>query len=149
MGLAIRSNEPETALEDPLLNWLLQRRRIRADTLVARELFWHGRRIDVVTLTKTGVATAYELKLRHMRRALEQSSLNGVSFDRSCIVTASRPAKENLAQAEALGLGVMLVNLATDRVHLLLRPVLQDVGPVVRLRLRRQIESCAGGPYVR
>src|ERR1035438_9281258 len=135
MALRVQPSEPEEAMEEPLLVWLTRRRWIRSDTLVVRELPWHGRRVDVATLTKTGIATAYELKLHHTRRVLEQSSLNGLSFDRSCIVTASRPSQENLGQAVALGLGILLVNLVTNQVDLLLRPVLQDVGPTVRLRL--------------
>ncbi len=147
--MALQLSEPEEAMEAPLLVWLTRRRWIRNDTLVIRELPWHGRRVDVATLTKTGVSTAYELKLRHTRRVLEQSSLNALSFDRSCIVTASRPSQENLAQAEALGLGILLMNLATGSVELLLSPVRQDIAPTVRLRLRSKIESGAGDVYVR
>ena len=72
----------EAHMEQPLLEWLERMGRIRPGTIVMRELFWFGRRIDLVTLTRSGRATAYELKLRHNKRAVQQASYNRLAFDR-------------------------------------------------------------------
>ena len=48
----------EAHMEQPLLEWLERMGRIRPGTIVMRELFWFGRRIDLVTLTRSGRATA-------------------------------------------------------------------------------------------
>ena len=98
----------EAHLLPPLLSWLEDRRRVRADTLIARELPWRGRRIDCVTLTSTLVATAYELKVKQTARVLEQAAYNRLAFDRSYMVTVCRPSGRYLADARAAGVGVIL-----------------------------------------
>jgi len=147
--VAAQIRHPEQAMMEPLLDWLLNHGWIRHDTMLAPELPWHGRRVDLAALTRTGISSAFELKLAHTRRVLEQSSLNGLSFDRSCIVTATRPSQPNLGQAAQLGLGVILVRPDSGLVELLLRPTTQKVEAAVRLRLRRKIHSIAGDLDVR
>ena len=138
----------EEALLAPLIDWLVKRRWVRTDTTVVTEFPWNGRRVDLVTLTKSGICSAYELKLSRIPRVLEQSSLNGMSFDRSFIVTSSRPSPEHLAQAKTLGLGVVLLSPITGQTSLLLGAKLQDVVPTVRQRVRGRIVTGAGRPYV-
>lgn len=98
----------EGALREPLLEWLQGRRYIRAQTAVAVELPWLGRHIDVATRTSGGVLSAYELKINHTRRALEQASFNRLAFHRSYIVMNSRPTDRNLRMAELSGIGVIV-----------------------------------------
>ncbi len=141
-------NYPESALIPPLVAWLTRRRIVRHDTLIVTELPWHGRRVDVVTLTRSGICTAYELKLGHTLRALEQSALNGISFDRSVIVTAAMPSPPNLAQAADLGLGVIVLSPVTGHATQLLSAKGQRVAPAVRQRVRTRLGAGAGRPYV-
>ena len=79
----------EADMFDPFWCWLERTRRIRRDTLYARELHWVGRRIDLAILTASGALTAYEFKLNHNRRAIEQAAYNAHSFHRSYVVTAT------------------------------------------------------------
>jgi hypothetical protein len=127
----------ELRLLDPLLEWLRRTRRINADTRVAFELAWFGRRVDLATLTTTRRAVAYELKLGGLRRALEQASYNRLAFDRSYIVTASVPRSENIALAAEHGIGLIVVRDG-EILHLLDSP-LQSPTPEVRARLLNQL----------
>lgn len=137
----------EEALLAPLVTWLASRRWIRFDSRLVTELPWNGRRIDVATLTRTGVSTAYELKLSDTRRALQQASLNGMSFDRSFVVTTSKTSPSNIDQAASLGIGVIHVRPATGEVDLMLRPAQQVIDPVVRSRLRAKLISRPAGGF--
>jgi hypothetical protein len=116
-----------------LLGWLRETRRVRADTLVAPELPWYGRRIDLATLTRTGSTTAYELKLANTRRAIEQAAYNHPAFDRSFVVTAARPSPGNLQLAQEHGVGILIVS--PHGVQLVLRPANASVDPLLRRRL--------------
>ena len=102
--------DSESSLTKPLIEWLEQCRRIRDDSVLALELPWFGRRIDLVTLTSSGRTTAYELKLCNNRRALQQAKRNRQAFDRSYIVTATLPSPRNRQLAEDAGIGVILVS---------------------------------------
>lgn len=129
----------EDELLPPLLGWLTARRQIRAGALLATELPWHGRRIDLAILNSSGSCSAFELKLAHNRRVIEQSYLNGASFDRSYLVTGTRPNRSNMEEAVQLGLGVIHIDLALGNIALL-RPARQSpVHPIVRRRLRDTI----------
>jgi hypothetical protein len=108
MRSGIPSPEGEAALLPVLLKWLSTTRRIRFDSRVVCELPWYGRRVDLATLTRSGVVTAYELKLRNTLRAIEQASFNEAAFDRSWVVTATRPTDRNVEVAIALGVGILL-----------------------------------------
>jgi hypothetical protein len=127
----------EARLLDPLLEWLRQTRRINADTRVAFELPWFGRRVDLATLTRTRRAAAYELKLDSLGRALEQASYNRLAFDRSYVVTGSVPRAENLALAAEQGIGLIVVRGGVIS-HLLDSP-LRKPTPEVRERLLNQL----------
>jgi hypothetical protein len=104
-----RVPEEERILLAPLLRWLQLTRRVREDTLVVPEVVWLGRRIDLVTCTRSGILSAYELKLAHITRALEQATYNRAVFDRSYLVTASFPKPTALQFARSHGVGVILV----------------------------------------
>jgi hypothetical protein len=132
----------------PLLVWLRKSRWIRDDTLVVEELPWHGRRIDLVTLSKSASCSSYELKLSNTRRALEQSFLNCVSFDRSSVVMVSLPSGGFLEQAASMGVGVFRIELVSGKLNRLVRPRLNHVDEEIRSRLRDKIASGAGRPYV-
>ena len=126
---------------EPLLQWLQRNRWIRQDSIVAPEFSWSGRRVDLATLTRSGVSSAYELKLSDTRRVLYQAALNAVSFDRSFIVTASQPSFDNLEQARLLGLGVLVMNRQAGRITTVLTPITQSVNVIARRRLQVQIRT--------
>lgn len=129
----------EGELLRPLLDWLAARRQIRPGALLATELPWHGRRIDLAILNSSGSCSAFELKLSHNRRVIEQSYLNGASFDRSYLVTGTRPNRLNMEAASQLGLGVVHVDLDRGSIALLHPAHRSPVHPLVRRRLRETI----------
>lgn len=129
----------EGELLPPLLDWLAARRQIRTGALLAMELPWHGKRIDLAILNSSGSCSAFELKLSHNRRVIEQSYLNGASFDRSYLVTGTRPNVANMEAASRLGLGVVHVDLDRGNVALLRPAHRSPVHPAVRRRLRDSI----------
>ena len=114
----MRERTGEAHLEAPLLEWLTKRRRIRDDTTIVRELRWFHRNVDLITLTTSDIATAYELKIRSNRRAVQQASYNRLAFDRSYVVTASEPRKINVDRAQQAGVGIILVNGGNPRLIL-------------------------------
>jgi hypothetical protein len=130
---------PEMALMAPLVSWLTTCRRLRDDTILVEELPWHGRRIDLAALSRSGITCSYELKVAHNRRAIEQSYLNGIAFDRSYLVTATRLRDANFAQAQALGVGVLYVAFDTLQVSQVLPASRGDILPATRRRLRSAI----------
>ncbi len=133
------STRTEGELLPPLLNWLSARRQIRDGSVLATELPWHGRRVDLAILNSSGGCAAFELKLSHNRRVMEQSYLNGTSFDRSYLVTGTRPSSVKMEAASQLGLGVIHVDLDCGKVALLRPAPRSPVHPVVRRRLRDAI----------
>lgn len=128
----------EARLAAPLLKWLERRRRIATDTLIVRELPWHGRHIDLVTLTKSGCLSAYELKLSDTRRAIHQAAFNGLAFDQSFIVTVAEPSEKNRARAIDAGVGIILIKDGDAR--LLQRAATSPVKEL-RTRARRAIRE--------
>jgi hypothetical protein len=131
----------EMDLLQPLMEWLRSRRQVRDDSILVEEFPWLGRRVDLALLTRSGTASAFELKVAHNRRAIEQSYLNAVAFDRSYLVTATRPSPTNLVQAQAIGLGVVFISLTRGGVSLLLAPRQAEVHLQVRARLRRALQQ--------
>jgi len=147
MASPMPSKPVEADLLLPLLGWLSARRQIRENSILVEEFPWHGRRVDLAVLTASGRTAAFELKLAHNRRALEQSYLNGVSFDRSYLVTATRPAPSNLQQAANFGLGIIYVSPAHNDVSLVVPSRAAKIHPQVRQKLRRALTS-RGDPDV-
>ena len=103
------TNAGERRLEKPLLEWLKTKGWLRDDTIVSRELPWMGRRVDLAILTRSGRTTAYELKIRDNRRALQQAAYNKLAFDRSYVVTESEPMQINKTLAQEVGVGFILI----------------------------------------
>jgi hypothetical protein len=132
-----QSTPVESDLLAPLVEWLRARRQVRPDAILLEEFPWHGRRVDLALLTASGISAAYELKLAHNRRAIEQSYLNSISFDRTYLVTATRPTEPLFEQAVALGVGIIHVTLATGRVSQLLASRRASIHPMMRRKLRR------------
>jgi hypothetical protein len=133
----------EADLLHPLIVWLKRRRQIRDGAVLVEEFPWHGRHIDVALLTASGRTAAFELKLAHNRRVLEQSYLNGASFDRAYVVTATTPSDPNLGQAASLGLGIVHVSPHSGEVKLLSSARPGQIEPPARARLRRALKSRA------
>lgn len=126
--------EREQALAEPLIRWLHQRGWIRHDSLVAEEVPWCGRRVDVATLNASRTARSFELKLTDNGRAIEQAAYNALSFDRSYIVTASYPRAANIDRAQAYGVGIIHVSPAGD-VTMVSPAADRDVPAAARRRL--------------
>ena len=103
------TNAGERRLERPLLEWLKTKGWLREDTIVSWELPWMGRRVDLAILTRSGRTTAYELKIRDNRRALQQAAYNKLAFDRSYVVTESEPMQINKTLAQEVGVGFILL----------------------------------------
>lgn len=135
------SRDGEAALLPYLIGWLISTGRIRHRTLVAYEVPWLGRRVDLALLDSRGTTSAFELKLGGIQRVLEQASYNGLSFHRSWIVVGSRPRQNALDWVRRLGLGLILVRRPT--VVLLARPRGDQPGPVVAKRVRSAISARA------
>lgn len=130
----------EEQLEQPLLDWLRRTGRIREDTIILRELPWQGRRVDLATLTRSGRLTAYELKLNGSKRAFVQASYNSASFDRSYVVTASRPVERNMAAARKAPIGIILIS-KSESPQLIAPCGMRAPNPLLRNRLLRKMRS--------
>lgn len=129
----------EAYLEKPLLEWLERQRRVRSNTIIIREFSWFGRRIDLVTLTCSGRAIAYELKLNNNRRAIKQASYNKLVFDRSYVVTLSEPTMKNLIRAGTVGVGFIVFNY--DSMREVQRSPTTQIRGALRKRLLRTIRE--------
>ena len=130
----------EKDLKQPLIDWLRRTGRIREDTIIVHELPWQGRRIDLVTLTRSGSVTAYELKLNGSKRALLQALYNSASFDRSYVVTASEPGEKNMAVARSVTVGVIVISKDSNP-RLISNCGMKDPNPLARNQLLRKIRS--------
>lgn len=135
------SRDGEAALLPYLIGWLISTGRIRHRTLVAYEVPWLGRRVDLALLDSRGTTSAFELKLGGIQRVLEQASYNGLSFHRSWVVVGSRPRQNALDWVCRLGLGLILVRRPS--VVLLARPRGDRPAPVVAKRVRSVISARA------
>jgi hypothetical protein len=134
--------QAESELLPRLLDWLHRRGRIRFDTVVVMEMPWFGRRIDVVTLTRSGRLTAYELKLHTNHRVIEQAAYNGISFDSSYIVTGRTPSRRSRDMALRAGLGIIVIE--RDNIQLLDCAVPKVQSHALRKKLVARIQAKAG-----
>lgn len=127
----------EAALMPALMRWLVTTGRLGAQTRVAHEVPWLGRRVDLALLTGRGVASAFELKIGRLQRVLEQAAYNRSSFHRSWVVTGNHPKAEGLRWVTELGLGLLVVQ--HDAVVRLTVPRITQPHPAVAKRLRGAI----------
>ena len=127
-----------------LVKWLIRRRRVRCGTLMAKELSWLGRRIDLATLTASGSLTAYEIKARNNLRVIEQAARNTQSFQRSYIVTATNPSIRNRCLASYLNVGI--IAFTDGQVRQVSSAPLLHQPPQLSRRLRAAVES--QGDYI-
>lgn len=123
----------------PLRQWLKRTRRIRPGSLIAEELSWQGRRVDLATLTLSGSSTAYELKIANNLRAIEQAAKNAHAFGRSYIVTATIPSPSTRRIAEQVGIGILA--FSEDRIRTIVSAPLNTPPRSVSHRLRRAITN--------
>lgn len=128
----------ELRLLPDLMDFLCATRRLRPGALLVEELAWHGRRVDLATLTSSGVISAYELKLGNFGRVLEQATYNRLSFDRSWIVVGETPNESNLALAVRHHIGVIVV---IDRVRIVVPAPLYRCEAALRRRLIGKIRA--------
>lgn len=129
----------ERMMVPSLLTWLARTGRLRDKTVVAHEVPWLGRRVDLALLTQRGITSAFELKVGSLQRALEQATYNSSSFHRSWIVTPNRPQPHGEAWAKELGIGILCVAPAAPVVVLL--PRHRTPTPSVAARVRAAIRS--------
>lgn len=120
-----------------LIDFLRKRLWVRQDTLLVRELAVNGRRVDLVSFTRTRVTSAFELKVGGFARVLEQAHYNRQAFDRSWVVVPSVPKAINLAEAEKFGVGVIVI--APERVSAILHPGRPAYDRNARQRVRAQL----------
>lgn len=129
--------EGESRMAPPLVDWMKRRRWLREDSIVVRELAVNGRRVDLVTMTRSGVLSAFELKLSGFSRALEQAFYNKRIFDRSWIVVGNMPRPINLEEARRFGVGVIVV--VDQRPKVILRPGPSSFDIQMRSRVRHRL----------
>jgi hypothetical protein len=131
----------EAALLPHLITWLIGTGRIGPRTLVAYEVPWLGRRVDLALLGSRGTTSAFELKLSGIQRVLEQASYNGSSFNRSWVVVGSYPQSNALEWVDRLGLGLVVVR--DSAVRLVARPRSASRDPELSRRVRSAIVARA------
>lgn len=100
----------ESRMMPDLVNWLKRSRWVREDSIIVREFPINGRRADLVTMTRSGIISTFELKLGGFGRALEQAAYNRLSVDRSWMVLGSRPRASSVAEAEKFGIGIIAID---------------------------------------
>lgn len=132
-------NLEERVLLNPLLDMLRNRGWIRSTTILRTEVPWNGRRVDLATLTRSGTASAFELKLSSFQRVLEQSMYNRLAFDRSWIVVPAMPLGRNLEAAADHGIGVIVFGSEMK----VIQPAKFQLraNPMVRVRLVRVLRD--------
>ena len=140
MEQALPRISQETAMLPVLLDWLRTSGRVREGSVIAEELPWFGRRVDLAVLTRSGVLLSFELKLQHNRRVIEQAARNALTFDRSYVVTGARPGVELIQLARELGLGIVV--MTANGAELLAASVSRPLAfGAVRSRLRSAIRG--------
>lgn len=131
----------ESQMEEPFVNWLRQTRRVRYDSRILRQFSWLNRRIDIVTMTISGIVASYELKLHNNTVAIEQAAKNAHAFQRSYIVTMTKPSLRNRQLAATHGIGI--IHMTDDRIMVLANAPWLRQPPNVLSRLRHQIRQKA------
>ncbi|CCE76640.1 hypothetical protein CMN_02709 [Clavibacter nebraskensis NCPPB 2581] len=130
----------EARMMPPLVEYLRRLNWIRTDTTIVRELPVHGRRVDLVTHTRSGVLSAFELKLNGFGRALEQATYNRTGFDRSWMVLPATPRQRNIEEAESFGVGIIVIGPQGGEV--VRRPQASVANKSARLRIVTNLKKC-------
>lgn len=126
-------NVEESVLLMPLLDMIRRRGWVSSTSILRSEMPLNGRRIDLATMTSTGISSAYELKIGSFQRVLEQAMYNRISFDKSWIVVNHMPQCRNLDQARENGIGIIVFD---DKMTIVSRASRQRVSPVIRAKVR-------------
>lgn len=127
----------ESRMLPHLVDWLRANRWVREDSIIVREFPINGRRVDLVTMTRSGTMSAFELKLGGFGRVLEQAAYNRQSFDRSWIVVGSMPKPANISDASRFGVGLIVVSGSSPAV--VVRPGSPDFDWQSRARARKRL----------
>lgn len=138
MSIALDQVSGERVLERPLLDFLHSLRKVRQDSIIVHELPWNGRRVDIATLTATGITSAYELKLANHSRVVEQAFYNSMSFDLSWVVVDRDLSRANFDSCAAAGIGIITVD---ERVRVSLPALRRSIRPEIRKKLSAKITS--------
>jgi hypothetical protein len=131
--------EGESGMMPTLVDFLRKRQWVRSDSLLAREFPVNGRRVDLAVLTKSQVASAFELKIGGFSRVLEQAVYNRMTFDRSWVVVSGEPRATNVAEAAKYGVGAIVISSGHPRV--LVRPGQPIFDRHARLRVLAKFEG--------
>ncbi|WP_224165422.1 hypothetical protein [Arthrobacter sp. StoSoilA2] len=129
----------ESRMMPDLVNWLRRSRWVRDDSIIVRELPINGRRADLVTMTKSGVISTFELKLGGFNRALEQAVYNRLSVDRSWMVLGSSPRASNVEEAVRFGIGIIAIN--EGQLKVLCRPGAPGFDPEAKRRVGARLSE--------
>lgn len=135
-------NQEEKTLLMPLLDMMRSRGWINEQSIVLSEVPLNGRRADLATLTKSGVTSAYELKIGSFQRVLEQAMYNRISFDRSWIVLDRRPVVRCIELARENGIGIIVLD---EKMTVVLWAMRQASSPVIRKKIHGIFRRGSGG----
>jgi hypothetical protein len=96
----------------------------------------------MATRAPGGSITSYEFKLGSFGRVLEQAIYNRLSFDRSYVVVAAMPRRQNFQLAEHYSVGIILVEQL--QVRCVLRSPARRAEPALRARLDAKLLAARG-----
>ena len=130
----------ERRLVHALLRWLIHTGRIGSKTVVALEVPWRGRRIDLALATDVGRVSTFEFKGHASRRVFEQAIYNSHAAHRSYVVVGSQPSLGSLDLARDAGVGVIAVN---GSVQMLVAPAPHEIDVLSADRLAASIRERA------
>jgi hypothetical protein len=96
----------------------------------------------MVTRARGGSITSYEFKLGSFGRVLEQAIYNRLSFDRSYVVVAAMPRRQNVQLSDRYNVGIILVDQL--QVRCVLRSPARRAEQALRARLTAKVLAAGG-----
>ncbi len=132
----------ELGMYAPVFQKLDRSGQLPPGTVLVCELPVHGKYIDAVSLSPSGILTAFELKFGSGTRAMRQADLNRHYVDRSYVVLGRPPSPASLAVADATGVGVLYYRVTDGRLLRLAKATLSRRSEVpVRGRTLEQVRD--------
>ncbi len=122
----------------PVFRRLQKSGQLPLGTLIACEVKLHGKYVDAVTLSPSGVLSGFEFKQGSAMRAVRQAVLNQHYVDKSYVVLGSPPSPACIELAKLSGVGVLQYDPDQDQLR---RWVGAPVRPKGRLHLRSSVAA--------
>jgi hypothetical protein len=126
----------ELALYAPVFRLLERSGQLPQGTLLACEVRIHGKTVDAIALSPSGILSGFEFKYASAPRAVRQAALNRHYVDRSYVVLGRSPAMSSIELATAVGVGVLVYDADAERLD---RRAPAPTTPRARLPLRSQV----------